>query len=54
MFCQTGKCFGQYKNLEMGFSPEERKVMLKSYFRNRDAEAFIPYFKAVFSHPYLS
>lgn len=43
MFCQTGKCFGQYKNLEMGFSPEERKVMLKSYFRNRDAEAFIPY-----------
>ncbi len=43
MFCQTGKCFGQYKNLEMGFSPEERKVMLKSYFRNRDAEAFTPY-----------
>lgn len=34
IFSSTGKCFGQYNNIEEGFSPEDRKRMLNRYCQN--------------------
>lgn len=42
MFCQTGKCFGQYKNLKTGFSAIERKSMMQNYFHYKKEGAFTP------------
>lgn len=43
MFCQTGKCFGQYKNLKTGFSVKERKSMMQNYFKHKKEGNFTPY-----------
>ena len=42
MFCQTGKCFGQYKNLKTGFSAIERKSMMQNYFHHKKEGEFHP------------
>lgn len=43
MFCQTGKCFGQYKNLKTGFSAIERKSMMQNYFHHKKEGDFTPH-----------
>lgn len=40
LFCETGKCFGQYRNLKMGFSVHERKSMMQNYFHHKKAGDF--------------
>lgn len=40
MFCETGKCFGQYKNLKTGFSALERKSMMQNYFHHKEIGDF--------------
>lgn len=43
LFASTGKCLGQYNNIENGFSPTERKIMLNQYCQSNLNDEFHGY-----------
>lgn len=43
VFCDTGKCLGQYNNIKKGFSPTERKLMLNQYCHKNQMNEFHGY-----------
>lgn len=52
MFCSSGKCLGQYSNMQEGYSPTERKLMLSQYYhRNQQNEFHGHMLKSSFKTP---